>query len=288
MESFLNNNIYIFTFTIILLFFAFINGTQAKNILILHRAKIATTFAIFQLVIFVISLSRSLSEGLWYHLLLTDLCPLIGFLSIFVFLINKEKYYKLLMPWLIIGASITMLVSSPFIGKNLWMLPSYFEHSFMLMQGFLAYIWINKYQKKEFLLILVVPTFLIIWIMLVGYIPWQVTKNPAWAVFSTALLKPAIIPTLVRYGYNLESYEVISVYAILGELNLPYPIPTIIFYTICLGSAYLIAYSKTSFPKIGAKILAFFNTHEFYEQQNRKQLKMVTLYDKRQYQKQFI
>lgn len=249
--------IFIVTFAIIVLTQTIVIQVGKKQFLIDHSSLIAKILAFSQLIVWLAWNISNLLIGGYFHLLMTDLCPLISFVSIFVFFAHKERYYKMLMPWLLIGALVTAILgggefSKVSVEKGIFL---YLRHTLMFVQALLAYIWIKPYNKKELLEILIFPFALIIWILIGALIPWLVTGDERWAIFSTGMLPPSYHVVEVSYGNLTESY---GSYALMGNVGWPYPLPTIVFYTIAILIAYVIALSKKYFKKYHIKIMVMF------------------------------
>lgn len=237
--------LYIISFIVVILIMILLIAFSQKQLIIIYRKQIAFMFAILQLIIFLWSSIFFIAVGRWYHLLLKDLCPTVAFLSIILFTLNDNKYLKPIMPWLIVGSVFTILGGQTefLVVEFSLAFTSYSSHMLMLMQGIVAYIWVGKYTKKEQMQILIFPFLLVIWILIAGLIPYKITGDSSWGVFSTALLPPALTTTEVGYGLVGQS-ETITSFAFLGDFNMPYPLPTILFYFISLIFSYLIVLHK--------------------------------------------
>lgn len=246
MANFGDESIYLLSFIITILIFLIFSFTKINTKIKKHQNIISYSFAAMQFCAFYASIINNLFINLdWQKSLLQDLCPAVQFLSIIVFITHNQKGHKMLMPWLIIGSTVTMLGGTIPVFTQPIQLISYFRHLLMLIQGFLAYIWVNKYSNQEKWSILIFPSLLIIYLLFTGLIPWLVTNDSHWVVYSTALFEPAIAPR--------------TQYEILGELNVPYPISTLLFYLVaCLG-AWIIVESKVFIPFLNQKIKNKYN-----------------------------
>lgn len=253
MIEFLDKMSFLFTLVIIILATILLIIFNGKQWVIKNSQIIAVFFAIGQFIAFIAFVITNFLRDLWYFGLLQDLCPTISFLSISIFIWNKENIYKLFMPWLIIGALVTMIGGEAFIFSDPLSWITYFQHTFMLMQGICAYFWIKRYSWQDLWSIIIFPASLIFWLLIGGLTPWQITGDVRWAVFSTALFEPAIGPTTIVTPSTGEVI-IVSSWAILGELGIPYPIPTLLFYLIALLGAFLIALNKNYFALYRTKI----------------------------------
>lgn len=237
-----SEHFFLITLGVIILTFIVIFATNQKQFLIVHAGKISLVFAILQFAYFWDWTILWLSRLEWREILLKDLCPLVAFISIPVFILNKEKYYKLIMPWLIIGSMVTLSVGSSTWNEDFWSwIFNWGAHSLMLIQGICAYIWIKKYEIKELWKNLVFPAGMIIWILLAGYTPWQVTGDSNWAFYSTGMLAPAIVDA--------------SDFGILGTFGVPYPWATILFYLLAVIISCLIVLNKIYHPIYWPKVV---------------------------------
>lgn len=239
---------YIYTFCLIVLITILINIFRQKKFIIKHRNKIAYFFALAQLVLYIyVTIDRFMKiKSIWHGSLMHDLCQMLSFFSIVVFILNNNKLYKAVMPWLLIGSTMTMLTAeAPIFSTPLW-LTSYTEHTLMFMQGILAYFWVDKYTRKELLSILIFPGFLMIWLIFTGWIPLLVTGDERWGIFSTGLLWPALKPG--------------EAFSILGSVGIPYPLGTLIFYVLAVMIAMIIALNKQYQPIYKDKIINWLKT----------------------------
>lgn len=244
MIIFLNNYFYMITFFIVIFLFIVVSLTKARSFVIANSKMIALILGLGQFIAFWTFMIFNFANLRWASSMLQDLCPLGQFISIIAFIWNKEKIYKGLMPWLIIGASVTMLGSSVKIFTYSWKLITYSQHTIMLIQGLFILLIISPYTKEELIKLLIFPICLILWNFVVGFIPWQVTNDPNWVTSSTALFPPALAPGTVYY--------------VLRQIfPIPYPLPTIIFYIFALIIAYAFALSVKYGPIFYKKVKLF-------------------------------
>lgn len=259
MLDFLDSNAFIFTFFGIIIIAILVVQLNIKQFIIRYSQFIAIGFALIQGATFIAFVITNFLEGLWFFGLLQDLCPTISFISVIIFIWHKDNTYKLFMPWLIIGATVTMLGGHAFISTTSSAWITYIQHSTMLLQGICAYWWISKYTKKQIASIFIFPVLLIAWLFIVGFLPWKITGDQRWVVFSIALFEPAIGPTTVLSENGQEI--IISSWAILGELGMPYPIPTLVFYILASTGAMVIVLNKNYFELYSQKIKNFYKKH---------------------------
>lgn len=262
MFVFLDKYLYLCTFIVIIISCIIVKVVNFKPFLVRHSRKIAWVLCFIQLETFIqIVISKSLSGG-WFHILLTDLCPLLAFCSILIFAIHRNSVYKMFMPWFIIASTLTILVG----GTNFVVegaepaINSYIRHITLLIQGLFLFIWVNSYSKKDYYRVVVFPALALVWIFFIAGIPWMVTKNPAWGVFSTAMLPPALQGIEITYGNNIT--ETYGSYVFLGDFPMPYPIPTILFYLFAVGMAYLVVFTKNNMSSIWNKLKTKFELRQ--------------------------
>lgn len=255
--EFLDKWIFIFSFIVIIAITIWIVQTNKKQWVIKQKLYIAWFLACFQLVVWIGWNTANIVKGGWFHILMTDLCPLISFISIPVFMSAKERFLKMLMPWLFIGSIVTAILgggefAKVSIEKGTYL---YLRHTLMFVQAIFTYLVISKYSKKEKAEILVFPVFLVMWVLIGALIPWKITGDVRWAIFSTGMLPPSYTVQTVEYGGLVEEY---GSFSIMGDVGWPYPLPTIIFYILAVGTAYGITWHKNSgydfWLKIGNKI----------------------------------
>ena len=154
--------------------------------------------------------------GKYHANLFGDLCTFCYLVVLIpLFIPRFEKIKKILMPWLLIGSIVTLsLGKSQFFVQLPEQISTYIESWFFLIKHVLLYILgiyylliLQKYTKRDYLLVFVLPIVLCIWILLVSGTIWIITGQDKFAIYSTALFKPSIQsydvdPNNLKEGYT--------------------------------------------------------------------------------------
>ncbi|CAM9153292.1 hypothetical protein MYMA111404_04330 [Mycoplasma marinum] len=237
--------VFIFIGFLIMLFmrFRYKRNFNGRNT-ILHLRILGVAMGIIELS-FIIAFA---SIGAWWHLLYGDMCSFMGLVTPFVLLTGNKKIIKSILPWLFIGAFLTLSSASfEYDSTKAWLpdqLISYFKHALMMIIALYGLITIGKYKKYDyFRTIIFIFLFILFVIILTGSLYWTANSKlwkDRFGMFSTAMFEPSyrIIVTTLKGGtivLKSESYTFMNNIA-------PYPWPTLIFYPFavifCLGIAY--------------------------------------------------
>lgn len=204
------------------------------------RRNISIAIGSLQIIYYLVVFPMYAIQQRIYHTFLTDLCPFSSFTFGIALLIGKEKYIKMIMPWMLLGAILTIVSSSPDMTKEgvFSGLISYLRH----ITTFIVFFWalINletKYSKKDVINVFVYVAVFVVWVILVSGIPYWSTHDPRWGVFSTGLIKPSWSEMSFHYKGGTET---VGDYAFFASFGMPYPWTTILFYGLSCGIAFVL------------------------------------------------
>lgn len=217
------------------------------------RRYISLTIGIYQVILYVVIFPMYVLQNRAYHTFLTDLCPFASLTFGITLIIGKERYIKMIMPWMLIGAVLTIFTSSPDMSKEgvFSGLDSYLRHISMFIVFFWALINLKtKYNKTDVFFVYLYGAVFIVWVILAAGVPYWVTGQDKYGVFSTGLIKPSWSEKTLAYKGGTET---VGDYAFFADMGMPYPLTTIIFYTLSCGLVALIVFLTNYYLKLMSK-----------------------------------
>lgn len=163
-----------------------------------HRRLFELIISIIGILVYLLQFIYVSILGEMWRAMLTDLCPnALAFLSLSI-LIKQKRIAKAIAPWAVAGAVFTM--GSDLTNWDMDILDrregflnivSIFRHATLLVAAIYILCYFEKYDLKDVFGFFAYLAFYVSWILLAAFLPYYVTKNPIWGVFSAGMLDPS-------------------------------------------------------------------------------------------------
>lgn len=152
------------------------------------------------------------TQHLYQLLHFGDISTLIGFTSGWMFLFRWQRGIKMVLPWMFLAGVLAMLLATPgFVEEGVVSgVGCYIRHAAYVAISLMYLTKTSTYTKKDIIAVFAYALAFVFWIIMTAGVPYWVTGNPAWAIFSTTFLEPS----RGMYVYDLDSqwaYEMIEV-----------------------------------------------------------------------------